>query len=72
MAMRNDGFNMIELLVVLAITAILAMMAVPSYQGKIMGNRTIFSLRQCQRRIARRRHDRQQPHSLGVGTRGSY
>jgi type IV pilus assembly protein PilA len=44
MAMRNDGFNMIELLVVLAITAILAMMAVPSYQGKIIRDQIVEAL----------------------------
>ena len=36
MAIRNEGFTIIEMMVVLAIVAILAMMALPSYQNKFV------------------------------------
>jgi type IV pilus assembly protein PilA len=36
MALRDEGFTIIEMMVVVAIVAILAMMAVPSYQNKFI------------------------------------
>lgn len=35
MAIRNEGFTIIEMMVVLAIVAILARMALPGYQADV-------------------------------------
>ncbi|HTT08153.1 MAG TPA: pilin [Gammaproteobacteria bacterium] len=42
--MRHFGFTVIELMVVLAVVAILAMMAVPSYQEKLIRDQIIEAL----------------------------
>jgi type IV pilus assembly protein PilA len=44
MAMRHDGFSMMELMVVLAVIAILALMAVPSLTDKIIRDQIVESL----------------------------
>src|SRR3970282_1831117 len=44
MAMRHDGFSMMELMVVLAVIAILALMAVPSFTDKIIRDQIVESL----------------------------
>jgi len=44
MATRNDGFSMMELLVVLAIIAILALMAVPNFSEKIVRDQILEAL----------------------------
>jgi len=41
MMIRNHGFTLIELLVVIGIIAILALLAVPTYQGKIARDQII-------------------------------
>ena len=38
MNLRSDGFSMMEILVVIAIVAILATLAIPSYLDKIVNN----------------------------------
>jgi type IV pilus assembly protein PilA len=43
-AYRQQGFTLIELMVVIAIVAILAMMAVPSFQDKIIREQIIEAL----------------------------
>jgi len=37
----NDGFTLIELMVVIAIIAILALMAMPSYQAKVVRDQIV-------------------------------
>jgi len=44
MEKRNGGFNMVELMVVVGIVAILALMAMPSYQGKFVRDQIIEGL----------------------------
>jgi type IV pilus assembly protein PilA len=44
MAIRNDGFSMMELLVVLAVIAILALMAVPNFSEKIVRDQIMEAL----------------------------
>lgn len=44
MEIRNTGFNMIELMVVLAIVAALALMAIPNFQDKIIRDQIIEAL----------------------------
>ncbi len=42
--MRNGGFTMVEMMVVIGIVAILALMAVPSYQGKFIRDQIVEAL----------------------------
>jgi type IV pilus assembly protein PilA len=42
--MRNNGFSMMELMVVLAVIAILALMAVPNYSNKIVRDQIVEAL----------------------------
>jgi len=44
MAMQHDGFSMLELVVVLAVVAILALMAVPNFQNKIIREQIVEAL----------------------------
>ena len=44
MAMRNDGFSLIEMMVVLGIVAILALMLIPSYQDKLVRDQIVEAL----------------------------
>ena len=44
MAIRNNGFSLMELVVVLAVVAILALMAVPNFSEKIVRDQIIEAL----------------------------
>jgi type IV pilus assembly protein PilA len=44
MAKRNTGFTLIELMVVVAIIAILALMLIPSYQDKLVRDQIVEAL----------------------------
>jgi len=44
MAMRRNGFSMMELMVVLAVITILALMAVPSFTGKVIRDQIVESM----------------------------
>lgn len=44
MGIRNEGFSLMELVVVLAVIAILALMAVPNFSGQIIRNQIIEAL----------------------------
>jgi type IV pilus assembly protein PilA len=44
MAMGNDGFTMVEMMVVIGIVAILMLMAVPSYQDKFIRDQIVEAL----------------------------
>ncbi len=44
MAMRHDGFSMMELMAVLAVIAILALLAIPNFTDKIIRDQIVESL----------------------------
>ena len=44
MGIRNEGFSLMELVVVLAVIAILALMAVPNFSGQTIRNQIIEAL----------------------------
>jgi len=44
MAMRHDGFSMMELMVVLAVIGVLALMAVPNFSGKIARDQVVEAM----------------------------
>lgn len=44
MTLRNNGFSMMELMMVLAVVAILALLAIPSFSGKMVRDQILEAL----------------------------